>query len=306
MSEMPMKSSLPAPGTGTLVYAHRGAMAYAPQNTMPSFELAWEMGAHGIELDVQCARDGVPVVFHDDEIGSLTGGQGAIRDHDLAEIRKLDAGSHFSKKFAGEKIPLFEDVLRARPAGTFINIELKTKMEEDSILRQMLRPITGYPALDFGMDGGREAEARRVAQATADCISRVAGLRRSDGILSAAGYSSPESGPELVSHLIVSSFDPVALVEFSKVFPGIPLAFLYYGGVHFDTRVMMEKIGHQAWHPYLRETGSSSVRAAHGLGRLVNCWTVNRPSDARRLVSIGVDGLITNYPDVMMTLVNDR
>ena len=179
MSEMPMKSSLPAPGTGTLVYAHRGAMAYAPQNTMPSFELAWEMGAHGIELDVQCARDGVPVVFHDDEIGSLTGGQGAIRDHDLAEIRKLDAGSHFSKKFAGEKIPLFEDVLRARPAGTFINIELKTKIaEEDSILRQMLRPITGYPALDFGMDGANakpKPAALRRRLPTASRASRACG-----------------------------------------------------------------------------------------------------------------------------------
>lgn len=290
MSEMPMKSALPPPAAKTIVYAHRGAMAYAPQNTMPSFELAWELGAHGIELDVQCTRDGVPVVFHDDEIGALTGGRGAIRDHDLADIRKLDAGTHFSKKFAGEKIPLFEEVLRARPAGSFINIELKTKMEEDSILRQMIRPITGYPALDFGMDVAREAEARRVAQATADCISRAAGT---------------DAGSELVTHLIVSSFDPVALVEFSNAFTGIPLAFLYYGGIRYDTRGMMEKIGHQAWHPYLREAGPSSVRAAHGLGRLVNCWTVNRPSDARRLVSIGVDGLITNYPDVMLKLVND-
>ena len=287
---MPVKSSLPAPGTKTVVYAHRGAMAYAPQNTMPSFELAWEMGAHGIELDVQCTREGVPVVFHDDEIGSLTGGRGAIRDHDLADLLKLDAGSHFSKKFAGIKIPRFDEVLLARPAGTFINIELKTNLAEDTVWQRLSRPVVGYPALHFGMDAERETEARRVAQATAVSIAKAA----------------ESKGAELASHLIVSSFDPVALVEFSKVFPDIPLAFLYYGGVHYDTRIMMKNVEHHAWHPYLRETGAASVRRAHAAGRLVNCWTVNCLPDARRLLSLGVDGLITNRPDAMLKLVNGQ
>jgi glycerophosphoryl diester phosphodiesterase len=281
-----VSSALPRPGTRTLVYGHRGAMAYAPQNTMPSFELAWEQGAHGIELDVQCSRDGVPVVFHDDSLDSLTDGSGPVFARDLEDLRRLDAGSHFSPAFRGERIPLFETVLRARPAGTFINIELKTALPCDPLWRQMLRPFTGYAPLVRGSGPEREAEAVRVAAATARCIADAS-----------AGSE------DLVSHLIVSSFDPVALSAFGAAFPGIPLAFLYYRGVAMDTRVMMKDIAHQAWHPYFRETGKVAVEAAHGRGQLVNCWTVNQSRCARRLVAMGVDGLITNRPDAMLALV---
>ena len=87
-------------------------MAYRPQNTLPAFELAWSMGAHGVELDVQCTRDGEVVVFHDDTLDKLTHGTGRVRDYDAAKLITLDAGAHFSVAYAGEHIPTLVQVLR--------------------------------------------------------------------------------------------------------------------------------------------------------------------------------------------------
>jgi len=280
-------SALPAPGSSTLVFGHRGAMGYAPQNTMTSFKLAWEMGANGIELDVQCSRDGVPIIFHDDTLDGLTSGSGSVRDHELSDLLSMDAGSHFSPIFSDERIPLLETVLRERPVGTFINIELKTDMLFDPMWRQLARPVTGYSSFFVNPEGEREKEAVRVAKLTADCIRKVA-----------------VDIPELPAYLIASSFDPVALISFAAEFPGIPIACLYYKAVHFDTQTFVKTMPHQAWHPYWFEVSKKVVDACHAQGKWVNSWTVNKPSVANRLIRLKADGLITNYPDVMLGLLS--
>jgi len=280
-------SALPSPGSKTLVFGHRGAMAYAPQNTMTSFNLAWEMGVNGIELDVQCSRDDVPVVFHDDTLDALTSASGSVKAHDLAELLTMDAGSHFSPKFSGERIPLLETVLRARPSGTFINIELKTDMRFDPMWRQIIRPVTGYPEFTVDLDGEREKEAARVAKLTAKCIRKVAA-----------------DIPELPAYLIASSFDPVALMRFATELPGIPIGSLYYKAAHFDTKTFLQTMPHQAWHPHWFEVTKKDVVYNHGQGKSINCWTVNKPSVAKRLIRWKADGLITNFPDVMLRLLS--
>lgn len=105
--------------------AHRGASAAAPENTMAAFRLAEQMGADGIELDVQLTRDGVPVVIHDEWLDRTTNGKGLVSEHTLAEIRALDAGSWFGQAFAGEKVPTLEEVVRTFVRRLFFNIELK-------------------------------------------------------------------------------------------------------------------------------------------------------------------------------------
>ena len=280
-------SALPSPGNRTLVFGHRGAMAYAPQNTMTSFNMAWEMGANGIELDVQCSRDDVPIIFHDDTLDALTSGSGPVRDHKISDLLSMDAGSHFSPKFSDERIPLLETVLRARPHGTFINIELKTDMLFDPMWRQLVRPITGYPVFSVNQNGDREREAVRVSKITADCIRKVA-----------------VDIPELPAYLIVSSFDPVALISFEAEFPGIPIACLYYKAVRFNTKAFIKTMPHQAWHPYWFEVSKKVINRCHAQGRWVNSWTVNKPSVAKRLIGLKADGLITNYPDVMLSLLS--
>jgi glycerophosphoryl diester phosphodiesterase len=115
-----MLSSLPQP----VIFAHRGASAYAPENTLAAFELALAQNADAIELDVKLSADGQVIVIHDPMVDRTTGSHGRVKDLPLQELRALDAGSSFSEKFHGEKIPTLEEVFEAVGKRTFINVEL--------------------------------------------------------------------------------------------------------------------------------------------------------------------------------------
>ena len=108
----------------TIIFAHRGASAHAPENTLASFELAIQQGADGIELDVKLSADGQAVVIHDSTVDRTTGAHGRVKDMNLAELRSLDVGSFFSEKFKDEKIPTLEEVFATVGKRTFINVEL--------------------------------------------------------------------------------------------------------------------------------------------------------------------------------------
>jgi len=90
-------------------YAHKGASAYAPENTMSSFKKAIQLGANGIELDLQQTKDRKIVIFHDEVIDEKSNGKGKISDYTYQELYKLDFGSWFNEDFQGEHIVLFED-----------------------------------------------------------------------------------------------------------------------------------------------------------------------------------------------------
>ncbi len=115
-----MLFELPRP----ILFAHRGASAEAPENTLASFELAQAQGADAIELDAKLTADGQIVVFHDRTVERTTDGTGPLARKTLAELRELDAGSYFSPAFRGEKIPLLEEVLDAVGKKLLVNIEL--------------------------------------------------------------------------------------------------------------------------------------------------------------------------------------
>lgn len=92
-----------------IVYAHRGASAYASENTRIAFEKAIELNTNGIELDLQKTKDGKIVIFHDDYIDKKSNGTGKIEEHTYQELLELDFGSWFDNKYKDEKIVLFED-----------------------------------------------------------------------------------------------------------------------------------------------------------------------------------------------------
>jgi glycerophosphoryl diester phosphodiesterase len=121
MYNQDMLPNLPRPA----VFGHRGASAHAPENTLAAFELALAQGADAIELDARLSADGHVVVIHDAAVDRTTDGTGQIAQKQLAELRALDAGSSFSPKFRGEKIPLLEEVFETVGGRIFINIELK-------------------------------------------------------------------------------------------------------------------------------------------------------------------------------------
>ena len=120
-------------GDGFLVIGHRGARAYYPENTLPSFRGAVEKGAEMIELDVQLSRDGYPVVFHDTDLKRCTDGRGRVADHTLEELKKLDAGSWFAHRFAGTRIPTLREVLEFAVGKIALNIEIKTEAVTDTL-----------------------------------------------------------------------------------------------------------------------------------------------------------------------------
>lgn len=106
------------------IIAHRGASAYAPENTLAAFELAVRQKADAIELDVKLTMDEHVVVFHDQTLDRTTGAQGRVIDSNLAELRRLDAGSHFDVAYKGEQIPTLDEVFDLVGKRTFINVEL--------------------------------------------------------------------------------------------------------------------------------------------------------------------------------------
>ena len=106
--------------------AHRGASGYAPENTLAAFDKAVEMQADYIEIDVQLSKDDLPVVIHDDTLDRTTNGTGNISAYTLQELKSLDAGSWFDKKYAGEKIPSLNEVLEMYGEKINILIELKS------------------------------------------------------------------------------------------------------------------------------------------------------------------------------------
>jgi len=114
-------------GDDFTVIAHRGASAYYPENTLPSFEGAIEMGAHMVELDVQLTSDKEVVVFHDEKISRCTDGRGRIADYTLASLKKLDAGVWFDKDFKNVRIPTLAEVLKFCKDKIAVNIEIKTE-----------------------------------------------------------------------------------------------------------------------------------------------------------------------------------
>ena len=112
--------------TKPLVWAHRGASGYAPENTLAAFQMAADMGADGVELDIQLTKDDQIVVIHDETINRTSNGTGNVRDYSLEELRKFN----FNKtkpETEWADIPTMAEVFDLlKPTGLFINIEIKT------------------------------------------------------------------------------------------------------------------------------------------------------------------------------------
>ncbi|MBK8025432.1 MAG: glycerophosphodiester phosphodiesterase [Chloroflexi bacterium] len=235
---------------GTLVFGHRGARAYAPMNTLPSFELAAAQGAHGIELDVHRSADGHPVIVHDFTVDAISDGTGRVADKTLAELKALDAGSYFGPQFAGTRIPTLDEVFEAVGQRVFVNVEIKSHTMET--------------------DG--------VEQVVADCIRRHNMTRR----------------------VILSSFNPFTLLRFRALLPEVPIGFLYDRESPEGVQDIMATHPYEAYHPYHQEITAELVAEHVAAGRVLNTWTVNDPDRAVILRDLGVHGIITDKPDVIL------
>jgi glycerophosphoryl diester phosphodiesterase len=106
--------------------AHRGGMATQPENTLPAFREALRLGAHMIEFDLRLTKDGVIALMHDAKVDRTTDGEGMFSDRTLAELRRLDAGVRKDARFAGTRIPTFDETLAIMPQNVWLNCHLRT------------------------------------------------------------------------------------------------------------------------------------------------------------------------------------
>lgn len=243
-----------------LILAHRGASAYAPENTIAAFRLAHELGADGIELDVQLTRDKIPVVIHDDTVERTTNGKGRVCDLTIAEISSLDAGTWKTNDYAGEPIPTLAQVLDSlsdwlRPIGRaspcLLNVELKTEyLLTDGLEQQVLNVIARY-----GLQN-------RILLSSFSPLS----LHRARAI-----------NRDIPRGLL---YDATMALPLRK-------AWLRFWAAP------------QAMHPEAPMIDAAYMNWARRKNLQVNTWTVDDPADAQRLAELGVHAIITNKPDVI-------
>jgi len=242
----------------TLNFAHRGASTAAPENTLSAFRLARDMGADGIELDVQLSRDGTAVVLHDATVDRTTNGSGAVADLTLVELKALDAGIGFSSDFAGERIPTLAEVFEAVGQDLLLNLELKAMGSEPSGLEDETLSLIGR----YGME----------------------------------------------NRVLISSFNPLALQRVRRAHPLLPLALLY--GLSLPEaereRWVQDLRPLAALHPEHHLVDAAHLAWARGHHCAVNTWTVDKPEEMRRLLALGVEGIITNRPDLLGDILAAR
>ena len=121
-----------------LIVAHRGLLKHAPENTLANFRACLELRL-GFEFDVELTKDGQLVCIHDGTVNRTTNGSGTVSELTLEELRKLDAGSWFDPKFAGEKVPTIDEVLALvaeyRDNNVLIAVDLKASGVEEAVVR---------------------------------------------------------------------------------------------------------------------------------------------------------------------------
>lgn len=238
-------------GVTPLVTYHRGDCSIAPENTMPAFRSAILKKGDRIELDVQMTKDGVVVVTHDTNLRRCTGKNAKVYDLTFAEIEQLDAGSWFSTRFAGTRIPSFEEVLQLCQGKIDLNVEIK--------------PSAATPTL--------EAETVRLLR---------------------------EYGFE--GHCVITSQSYETLHKVKELAPDIPTGYILALGVgnYYD---LPDADFFSVETTFIT---SGMVNQIHLRGKTVSAWTIDREEDAKHMMELGADDLITDKPDMVNELLSQN
>ena len=216
--------------------AHRGAMAYEPENTLRAFRRAAEMGADQIELDVFLTSDGVPVVCHDAMLKTEPRG-GDVRKMPLTQIREL--------RFRGEPIPTLQEAIDlCAEKKMLLNIEIKDRA----------------------------------------CTEKAVEAVRKNN---------------LYSRCQVSNFYISMLRRVKSLDARVPTGYIVLPGFQWLQLEQAKKNNCESVNPLHSATGTAFVNKAHRRGIKVIAWTCNTPEAMRGIIAAGVDGIITNRPDVL-------
>jgi len=239
-----------------LVFAHRGVSSIAPENTRASFALARELGIPAIELDVHLSSDGGLPVIHDHTTARIAGKSLEVEGSTMKELRSLDIGSWKGDEWKGERIIALRELFEEFGDSFCYDIEIKNRV-----------------ASDYGLEG-----------AVAACLR--------DAFASKSG---------LAGRILVSSFNPVALSRFKYIAPAVPTAIIWSSEPEVPAYL---RHGEGRWigkvdalKPKQDKVRMLSSFRWRKLGKYpVIPWTVDEAADARRLLDLGCEGVISNCP----------
>ena len=266
-----MKRILPgnslASEQGVAVIAHRGGSGLWPENTMLAFSNAMVLGVDALEMDIHSTADGVLVVSHDPDVARVSNGNGRINDLTLTEIKALDAGYWWTAD-SGQSYPF---------RGQGITIPT---MEE---------VFQAFPDMWINVD--IKQSQPEIVRPFADLIRRY----------------------DMTDKMMVGSFDGRTVAEFRRECPEVAPAasenearLLYGLSVARLERLYWGKAKAMQLPEYegrIHVITPRFVEAAHRVGTAVHVWTVDEEADMQRMIGLGVDGLMTDYPDRLLKLL---
>jgi glycerophosphoryl diester phosphodiesterase len=247
------------------VIAHRGSSGAAPENTLAAIRLAIRHDADVVENDIQRTRDGELVIIHDTTLDRTTDVEQVfparapwnVGDFTLEEIKRLDAGSWFAPRFAGQEVPTLEEWVNAVGGQAGMLLEPKSPALYPGIERDLDKELRSLPAFN------RALRADRV---------------------------------------VVQCFDHVWLRQYEDLAPDVPVGLLY-GTDPTEAEVTAASTWAQQVNPALGAIEEDTVERIHAHGLETHVWTVNAGQDMYRAMEWGVDGIITNYPQVLNDLI---
>ena len=240
------------------LYAHRGCPAELPENTLPAFQRAVELGVDALEMDVHLTRDGHPLVSHDPDAARMGGRPAAWRDLDLRDAQAVDLGQGFTaadgtRPFVGQGFhaPTLEQVLT-----TFASVRLNVDVKQWQ--PPMVKPLLALLR--------RLKAEHRVTLASFRARTLLAVRRRGYGGETALAQTE-------VAALLALPRRAIRALPFVGTAAQVPLK---AGPIRFDRAAFIER--------------------CHDLGLRVDFWTVDDPAEARRLIGLGADGIMTDDP----------
>lgn len=290
---------------------HRGARGLRPENTLAGFTYALDLGVSTLELDCGVTRDGVVVVSHDrvlnpehtrDASGAFLGEAGpVVHEVSYDELRKYDVGrikpgSKLAVSFPeqqpvdGERIPRLADVfalVRQRGDGS-VRFNIETKIDPTQPGQTAAPEDFAKALIKVIRESGMES---RTTIQSFDWRTLVAARR---------------IAPEIAVVALTDQQPDEDTIEIGK-----PGASIWLGGFDVDDHGgsvprMVQALGARVWSPHALDLTPALVKEAQELGLRVIPWTVNDPKDMERAIALGIDGLITDYPDRLRAVLKAK
>lgn len=252
------------------LFGHRGSSAALPENTLPAFRAALETGVPYLELDVWATRDGAVVVHHDRNLRRTCGLFRRVSALSVEELRRLDAGWGFSPD-GGSTYPF-----RSQGIGVPLLEEVLTALPKAFVNIEIKQERPAIETLVLEVVRRTGSEARVLLASEKDGVMRR--LRRLAGGI-----------PTSCSRGEVAAF--LKWVQSGMAGRYLP------GGVALQVPETYQGIG---------IVTPQTVRAAHAAGLEVHVWTVNEPEEMRRLLAMGIDGLMSDRPDLLVAVAGNK